>query len=399
MNPFAVEARIRDLADQAATTFLSPLSEKRASPEWISKNAEKVLLDAGADLTKVVTKIAFDENLNPHEVARVCEEANKEVFGRLYKSSDDKTFSFPVADASVVLGALDRPYEGPGDIYLPVEHPKYASGFVGGIAHSAAHLTPKKTLKAAPDVAPTATTKSAAAGGGKFYLENPTTKQSSHESNSWARSALIPTEAQALQLQHQEEKDAFDAFKEFKLESEAGKHQAALDFAKMARDMVLEGERTPSEIFAMVKEARPGKPLIEKAARELLALVTVITGAKFYEGASDVVKYAKALIGVSETGGGNVPSDDLRDVTPEQYEFWTKSPGQPVEAFIGPVSSGGDRVRIVNGSHKLFVNLDTLVDQSNKEGWGNKGLLLSGDRVRSIARNVINWRGKSEGVA
>jgi hypothetical protein len=354
MNPFAVEARIRDLADQAATTFLSPLSEKRASPEWISKNAEKVLLDAGADLTKVVTKIAFDENLNPHEVARVCEEANKEVFGRLYKSSDDKTFMFPVADASAVLGALDRPYQGPGDIYLPVEHPKYAAL--------------QKTAKAPSE-------------------------------HSWARSALVPTEAQALQLQHQEEMDAHDAFKEFTLEAEAGKHQAALDFAKMARDMVLEGERTPSELFAMVKEARPGKPLIEKAARELLALVTVITGAKFHEGASDVVKYAKALLGTSETGGGTMPSDDLRHVTQEQYEFWTKSPGQPVEAFIGPVSSGGDPVHIINGSHKLFVSLDTLVDQSNKEGWGNKGLLLSQDRVRSIARNVVNWKGKSEGVA
>jgi hypothetical protein len=355
MNPFAVEARIRDLADQAATTFLSPLSEKRASPEWLSKNAEKVLVDAGADLTKVVTKIAFDENLNPHEIARVCEESNKEVFARLYKGSDDKTFTFSVADANGVLGALDRPYQGPGDIYLPVEHPKYAAAL-------------KKTASKASD-------------------------------NSWARSALVPTEAQALQLQHQEEKDAYDAIKESALESEAGKHQAALDFAKMARDMVLEGERTPSEIFAMVKEARPGKPLIEKAARELLALVTVLTGSKFHEGAADVVKYAKALLGSSETGGGSVPSDDLREVTQEQYEFWTKSPGQPVEAFIGPVSSGGDPVRIINGSHKLFVTLDTLVDQSGKEGWCNKGLILSGDRVRTVARNVVNWKGKSEGVA
>lgn len=355
MNPFAVEARIKDLADRAATEFLSPLSEKRASPEWIAKNAAKVLADAGADLTVVVTKIAQDENLNPHEVARVCEESNKEVFGRLYKSSDDKTFEFPVADAGRVLSALDRPYQGPGDIFLPVEHPKYAS------------------------------------------LEKKAARK--YDENSWAATALVPNTEQALHLQMQEEKDARDAFSESRMEAEAGKHQAALDFATMARDLVLEGERTPSEIFAMVKEARPKSPAHEKAARELLALVTILTNSKFPEGASDVVKYARALLGTSETGGGTVPSDDLREVSQETYEFWTKSPGQPVEAFIGPVSSGGDPVRIINGSHKLFVNLDTLVDQSGKESYFNKGLLLSQDRVRSIAKNVINWKGKSEGVA
>ena len=126
MNPFAVEARIRDLSDRATTEFLSPLSEKRGSPDWISKNAARILEESGKDLTEIVAKIAHDENLNPHEVARVCEESNKQVFGQLYKSSDDKTFEFKVADAGRVLGILDKPYDGPGDLFLPVEHPKYA---------------------------------------------------------------------------------------------------------------------------------------------------------------------------------------------------------------------------------------------------------------------------------
>jgi hypothetical protein len=199
-----------------------------------------------------------------------------------------------------------------------------------------------------------------------------------------------------------EEKTAYDSFRELKLEAKAAQNQAALDFLKMARDLVLEGQRTPSELFAMAKEARPGKPLHEKAARELLALVALDTGAKFPEGADLVVKYAKDILGEvnpSETGGGDQPSDDLRTVTQESYDFWTKSPGaRPDELASGVSSSGGDPVRFINGRHALFMTLDTLVDQTGKENSWAKGLLVAGDRVRSTVRNVVNWTPKSENV-
>lgn len=354
MNPFAVEARIRDLADRAASEFLSPLSEKRGSPEYIAKNAEQILKEAGVDLTAIVTKIAQDDNLNPHEVARVCEESNKEVFGRLYKSSDDKTFEFAVADVGMVLSALNRPYEGPGDIYLPVEHPKYAQ---------------EKTASA----------------------KKP-------EPTSWAATALVPTSEQALQMQHEEEKVARDAFSELHIESKAAQHQAALDFLKMARDFVLEGQRTPSELFAMVKEARPASPHHEEKARELLALVALDTGSRFPEGADLVVKYAHSMIEISETGGGSQPTDDLRHVTAEEYEFWTRSPGVKPAELVSKLNSGGDPV-VMNGRHALFMTLDTLIDQSNMDGWYGKGLLVAGDKVRSTVRSIVNWTPKTENLA
>jgi hypothetical protein len=356
MNPFRVEAKIRDLADKAASDFLSPLAEKTASPEHVSKNAGQILVQSGNDLSHVVSKIASDENLNPHEVARVCEEANKEVFSRLYKLCDDKTTEFKVADANTVLSGLNRPYAGPGDLFLPVEHPK-----MGNVTIKTAAIKPE-------------------------------------ESQNWARTALYPNEGQKLVMSLEQEKIANESFSELTLEAEAARHQAAMDFTKMSRDLVLEGGRTPSQLYAMVKEARPGSAPHEKAARELLALVSLVTNSKFPEGAEDVVKYAKALIGTSETGGGEQPSDDLRHVTQEQYEFWTKSPGQPTEEFIGGTSSAGEPVNVINGRHKLFVTLDTMVDQTNKENWYGKGLLFSGDRVRSIARNVVNWKPKTENV-
>lgn len=219
------------------------------------------------------------------------------------------------------------------------------------------------------------------------------------ESSNWARTALFPTLEQAAQLSLEEEKTARDAFRELRLEAEASRHQAAIEFAKMARDLVLEGGRTPSEIFAMVKEARPGSRPHEKAARELLALVALSTQKMFPEGADLVVKYGRSLLSTSETGGGEQPSDDLRRVTQEQYEFWSESPGLRPEEFVGPVSSGGDPVRIMNGRHALFIALDTLVDQSNKEKFCGKGLLVAGDRVRAVARQIVNWRPKTENIA
>lgn len=357
MNPFAVEARIRDLADRAATEFLSPLSEKRASPEYISKNAQRILEESGKDLTGILAKIAQDENLNPHEVARVCEEANKEVFARLYKGSDDKTFEFKVADARRVLEECNRPYEGPGDLFLPVEHPKFAS-------------SPPKGAE----------------------------KTASEKLSGWAATALRPSEQQALLLQLEEEKIAQESFQELYYEAKAARNQAALDFLKIARDLVLEEGMTPSAIYGLVREAFPGSREHEKHARELLSLVALDTKAKFPEGADIVVKVARDIL--SQSGSqGDVPSDDLRHVDAETYEFWTKSPGTNPEDHSCAVSSAGHPVRVVNGRHALFVAIDTLVDQSNKENVFGKGLLISGDRVRSLVKNVVNWTPKTENVA
>jgi len=115
-------------------------------------------------------------------------------------------------------------------------------------------------------------------------------------------------------------------------------------------------------------------------------------------GADIVVKVARDIL--SQSGSqGDVPSDDLRHVDAETYEFWTKSPGTNPEDHSCAVSSAGHPVRVVNGRHALFVAIDTLVDQSNKENVFGKGLLISGDRVRSLVKNVVNWTPKTENVA
>lgn len=352
-NPFAIEARIRELADKAVTDFLSPLSEKRASPEYVRKHATDILADSGKDLTPIVAKIAKDDNLNPHETARVCEEANKAAFLELYKLSNDKTFEFPVADATEVLAILDRPYVGPGDIHLPVEHPKSASESRG---------SQKKTA--------------------------------SSTANSWAATALRPTEGQKALMQMEEEKVVKMAFTEGLIESRAVQDGAAFTFMKMARDLVLEDAISPSMILNWVREARPGSPIHEKVAKDLLAIVALGTKTKFYEGAQEIVKIANIILETSDTGS----TINKKDSDPYQYEFWAKSPGVKPGELIGPVSSSGDPVRIINNNHKIFLTLDSIVDQRGKEDWWGKGLLFSHDRVRTALRNVFNWTPKSEKV-
>lgn len=339
------------MADRAATDFLAPISEKRGSESWRSKNAEAILSEAGADLTKVCAKIAQDENLGPHEVARLCEEANRETFSRLYKDSEDKTFEFKVADADEILKVLDTPYDGPGDLFLPVEHPMFGN------------------FDASPNKL---------------------------QSNSWARSALYPSEGQKFAMEVEEEQIVKQAFTEGLIESEAAKNQAALDFLKTARELALDEGFALSDLYAMILDARKDSPAHEKNARELLALVALDTGKKFPEGAADVVKIANIVL---DHRNLDMPSEDLRKDEHRFYEFWAKSPGQPTSAFVEPVSSAGEPVRILNGNHKLFTTLDSLVDQTHKENWYGKGLLFSGDRVRTAVRKVVNWSPKSENVS
>src|SRR5690554_2269672 len=72
---------------------------KEACDAYLSSDGEKTIEDAVAD-------IALREELNPQEIARICQMANTKVFLLLFKSSDDKTFEFPVADPESVIARL-----------------------------------------------------------------------------------------------------------------------------------------------------------------------------------------------------------------------------------------------------------------------------------------------------
>lgn len=57
-------------------------------------------------LESIIVDIAKREELNPDQIARVCQYANTKVFLKLFKTVNDKTFEFAVADPEKVVRAL-----------------------------------------------------------------------------------------------------------------------------------------------------------------------------------------------------------------------------------------------------------------------------------------------------
>jgi len=57
-------------------------------------------------LESIIVDIAKREELNPEQIARVCQYANTKVFLKLFKTVKDKTFEFAVADPEKVVRAL-----------------------------------------------------------------------------------------------------------------------------------------------------------------------------------------------------------------------------------------------------------------------------------------------------
>lgn len=59
-----------------------------------------------------VAKIASEESLNPEQIKRVCEVANKETMIQIYKSANDQTQEFDLADHKKVIDKVSA-YEKP----------------------------------------------------------------------------------------------------------------------------------------------------------------------------------------------------------------------------------------------------------------------------------------------
>lgn len=68
----------------------------------MAKEAGDAFLKDGKALDETIASMADRSELNLHQISRVVEEANHYVQAELYKSSEDKTFTFDVADAQKI---------------------------------------------------------------------------------------------------------------------------------------------------------------------------------------------------------------------------------------------------------------------------------------------------------
>lgn len=81
---------------------ISPL----AFVEW-GHVASKDFLENGISMNASILKLAEVNDLLPTQIQRVCEVANHQTYASLFKTAQDKTFNFEVADSDKIIAALD----------------------------------------------------------------------------------------------------------------------------------------------------------------------------------------------------------------------------------------------------------------------------------------------------
>lgn len=80
-------------------------------PSWLAEVVSDVaanFLQKSVPLNESISKVAEAKSLNPHQIIKLCQEANKAVSIALFsKGDDDKTYEFPLADYKQVLAGLN----------------------------------------------------------------------------------------------------------------------------------------------------------------------------------------------------------------------------------------------------------------------------------------------------
>lgn len=100
------------LMDKIANISIKQVNMNPSRFSVFAAQAAKDYLEKEALLNDSIKKIASDNGLNPEQIKRVCEKANIYVFENMYKGSEDKTFNFPLADATkITAGLQNKPKE------------------------------------------------------------------------------------------------------------------------------------------------------------------------------------------------------------------------------------------------------------------------------------------------
>lgn len=76
--------------------------------DWAKEAAAAFLGSDKAPLNHTIQKIAQVEQLTPEMINLLCQETNKTVHGRLFKTAEDKYVNFELANASGIVGDMDK---------------------------------------------------------------------------------------------------------------------------------------------------------------------------------------------------------------------------------------------------------------------------------------------------
>ena len=86
----------------------------------LALDAARGYVERGEDLNSSIRKMASRHDLNPHQVARVCEEANQATHKILWsKTAEKEAVAFPLANAKSVVDIIPRPASDVGCAGVP----------------------------------------------------------------------------------------------------------------------------------------------------------------------------------------------------------------------------------------------------------------------------------------
>lgn len=80
--------------------------------EVMGKKASIMYLQKGVNLNDAITKLASGSGLNPDHIRRISEFANNATHQSLYGQSEDKLFTFPLAESEKIIQGMN---DGSGD--------------------------------------------------------------------------------------------------------------------------------------------------------------------------------------------------------------------------------------------------------------------------------------------
>ncbi|KKN98589.1 hypothetical protein LCGC14_0147010 [marine sediment metagenome] len=97
-----------------STSTTSSLHNDSDNLKSIGEKAKDIAIATGAALNDSIIQAVGDTKLNPQELRRVIESANKSTFSHMFSAEADKTFEFPLASFDGVNGALEKNLKAPG---------------------------------------------------------------------------------------------------------------------------------------------------------------------------------------------------------------------------------------------------------------------------------------------
>jgi hypothetical protein len=291
--------------------------------EW-AKEASTGFLEDEVPMNDTIRGIAEEHSLTPMQIGQVCQQANVMTYERLFKTAEDKKFSFPLADSSKIVVAIkEEPtpeqVEAASPMDFLLEPPQQK------VAHDWKAILGVKQISNEPEIA---------------------------RQLAWNEQALENIKAAQTEIRDMQ------MVNEIKLAELRGAFQA------MVRQSVMEAEVTPLD--ALTKVAQACSLAFGDSIKRKLAV-------------AEVVKVASSLVESGMLG---------RKVQLQMQKLAEAVQQDLISTKMDSGSAPEDKVTVVNGNHPIIMSVNQLVDQVSEEDRLKEGLHMLEDKASYAVKRI-----------